>query len=98
MNSSWLHSNCSLTQSRFRPGAAPPAGTPGLCAASPADTPSRPSWQTLVLHTNASLGEEAAAGGRRTPPLTSFVTVGQFLRDPLDGFGSDFGAEVPVKR
>lgn len=31
-------------------------------------------------------------------PLTSFVTVCQFLRDPLDGFGSDFSAEVSIKR
>lgn len=30
--------------------------------------------------------------------LTSFVTVCQLLRDPLDRFGRDFGAEVSVKR
>lgn len=38
------------------------------------------------------------ANRRLMTPLTSFVTVRQFLRDPLDGFGSDFGAEVSVKR
>lgn len=62
----------SLTQSRFLPGAVPRAGTPGFCGASPGDTPSRPSWQTLDLHTKTSLGEETGAAGSNRlllPPL-----------------------------
>lgn len=34
---------------------------------------------------------------RAATPLTAFVAVGQFLGDPLDGFGSNLGAEVPVE-
>lgn len=91
-----------LTQSRFHPGAVRQAGRPGLCDASPADTPSRPSWQTLDLRAKKSIGEglehrDPANRSPMAPPLTSFVTVAQFLGDPLDGFSSDFGAEVSVK-
>lgn len=87
------------TQSPFRPGAATRAGTPELGGASPAGTPSRPSWRTLVLHTKpASVRRPGGAAQHTATPLTAFVAVGQFLRDPLDGFGSNLGAEVPVER
>lgn len=88
------------TQSLSRPGAATRAGTPELGGASPAGTPSRPSWQTLALHTEAASARTRSSTVERgaATPLTALVTVGQFLGDPLDGFGSDLGAEVPVKR
>lgn len=65
--------------------------------------PSRHAESSELANTRPAHKASVSGGGgggveqQAATPLTAFVAVGQFLGDPLDGFGSDLGAEVPVE-